>query len=487
MPSALPQQVLSFIRRKNLMRAGQHVLVAVSGGGDSTALLGVLCELAPILKLRLTAAHLNHKIRGREAARDALFVRQLARKLKVGFAIAAVDVPRLAARLGISLEMAGRRARYDFLAKTARRLKCDAVATAHTADDSAESILIMLVRGCGSQGLTGIAASLPLGPVRVVRPFLETGRAQVRAYLRLRKLGWREDPTNTDRSFLRNRVRHELLPLLEKKYNSGIRRALGRLADVLRNENELIASLAAAILAEAARGRGRALDCAAIAKYPLAARRMALRLWLRKAAPRSVLPDFPVIEKLDKMLCAPGKAAPLILPGGAAICRASGRLSIGAPGPSSRTAQPVRIKIPGTTKLPGQGLVVRINLGRGFSQRRETPGAWPAGASLSFRQWRRRAIIARAWRPGDRMRPFGLKGSKKIQDIFSDAKIPQETRRRLPLFECGGEIVWIPGYRIAENWRVEGAGARCLRLMVAPCHSGARGAHLYEKGSQTDA
>jgi len=85
------------------------------------------------------------------------------------------------------------------------------------------------------------------------------------------------------------------------------------------------------------------------------------------------------------------------------------------------------------------------------------------------------------------MRPFGLKGSKKIQDIFSDAKIPQETRRRLPLFECGGEIVWIPGYRIAENWRVEGAGARCLRLKVAPCHSGARGAHLYEKESQTDA
>jgi len=204
---------------------------------------------------------------------------------------------------------------------------------------------------------------------------------------------------------------------------------------------------------------------------------MTLRLWLNQYAPRTLPPDFTTIDKLDTLLCTHGGAATMVLPGGTAVRRESGRLTIGAPRLLLPTMPPVRIKVPGTTILPGRGLIVKATLGRGFRKKREEPGLWPAVATLSQRQWRRRVLIARSWRPGDRMRPFGLNGSKKIQDIFCDTKPLRETRHSLPIFECGGEIVWIPGYRIAENWRVEGRSAPCLQLKVAPYRSGGCYAH----------
>ena len=228
------------VRKHGLIRRGQHVLVAVSGGADSVAMLLALDELKRLLGIRLTVAHLNHHIRGNEAKKDAEFVRKLAAGLKIPFVGGDADVPRLAKSRGLSIEMAAREARYEFLADAARKKGADVIATAHTADDQAETVLLKLCRGAGSRGLSGIPRETTINGVRVVRPLLDVTRVEIESFLRRKKQAWREDRTNRDTAYLRNRVRHELLPMLESKLNPGIREALLRTADILREEDDLL-------------------------------------------------------------------------------------------------------------------------------------------------------------------------------------------------------------------------------------------------------
>jgi len=247
-------QLQNTIRKHRLLSFGEHVLVAVSGGADSVALLCALRDLSPSLGLRLTVAHLNHRIRGRAADRDAAFVRRLARRLKAPVALGRTDVPHLAKREGLSLEMASRKARYDFLAAAARKVKAHVIATAHTADDQAETVLLKLIRGAGPKGLAGIPLEATLRKTRIVRPLLEVSRDAIVAFLRERSESWREDETNRDESFQRNKVRHRILPLLESELNPQVRTALRRTADILREEDGWLDSLAASLLASCRRG-----------------------------------------------------------------------------------------------------------------------------------------------------------------------------------------------------------------------------------------
>ncbi|MDO9541947.1 MAG: tRNA lysidine(34) synthetase TilS [Kiritimatiellia bacterium] len=466
MSSPLSQQVRNFIQSHHLIQHGQHVLIAVSGGADSIALLYVLRELKSRFHLRLTVAHLNHKIRGKDAEKDACFVKQLARRLHLDFALGTAAVPRLAGRLGISLEMAGRQARYDFFEKTALARRCDVVATAHTADDSVESILLMLMRGCGLQGLTGIPPLSRTGKITVVRPLLGIDRRTIEKYLRAHNLSWREDISNADPAFLRNRVRHELLPLLEAKYNKGIRQALIRLADVLRRENELLDTLAAAIYAEAFDKSRTALNCAVMVKHTLAVRRRVLRHWLKASDINAGTLNFQTINKLDSLLMNPAGGRSMELSGGIIIRHREHWLQIESREKEKNSHYRIRIAVPGRTILPRAGMSVTTDIGLGIWRERTKPGQLPARASLSLKAWRRHEIWARDWRAGDRMRPYGLAGTKKVQDIFGDAKVPVALRHRLPIFECAGEIIWLPGYRIAKGWEVRNLKQKALQLTV---------------------
>lgn len=468
MGDVIVRQVESFIRRHDFIRPGARVLAAVSGGADSVALLYLLKELQRPLRLRLTVAHLNHAIRGRAAAADALFVKQLARRLRLDCVSGRADVPRLAARRGVSLEMAGRRARYDFFKKTARARNCALVATAHTADDNAETILLMLARGCGLQGLAGIPPLSRTGKITVVRPLLETSRRAIEKYLCARKIHWRDDASNADLSFLRNRVRHELLPFLEKNYNKNIRQVLGRLGDVLRNENECLLEMAGAVYSESRLENGRVINCAVLAERHPALRRRVLRQWLSDRGVKPEVIDYRIINAVDNLLVLSGRNRSVNLAGGATARRSYGRLEIETPETNPSAGYRLEIKVPGRNVLPGAGLRVDAGTGPGVCRARAVFGEFPVRASFSLKKRGRRRIFARPWRPGDRMRPYGLDGSKKIQDIFSDAKVPPALRRRLPVFECGKEIIWLPGFRIAEGWQVPpGAAGNALHLTVA--------------------
>lgn len=461
--------------------AGSHILVAVSGGADSVALLHTLHVLAPAERWQLTVAHLEHGIRGKTSREDAAFVRTLALRLKVPCVVGRAKVPALAQREGISLEMAARQARYAFLARTARKVGAGLIATAHTADDQAETLLLKFLRGAGRGGLSGIESSTVVLGIRMIRPLLGVTRVEIEALLREQKCPWRDDESNADTVFLRNRVRHELLPLLERDFNPGLRQTLLRTRDVLAAEDDWMDDLARGILAECL-GPGAALLPLPSGKrvgvrvplrgdrliaYPLAARRRVIRLWLfGQGVPEDGL-VFDAVSRVDQLLGRTTGSGTAVLSGGWSVRRHYQFLSVTSPEKCEAQLPRVKLRIPGKTVIPGWGLTATISLGAGVVKEKGAgPGQLPAKASLNGALLAKRNVWLRRWRTGDRMVPFGMTGSRKIQDILVDAKIPRAERYRVPVIECDGEIIWIPGYRIAARWAVAHSEDRNIQVSL---------------------
>ena len=470
------------IGKKRKTLAGKHAVIAVSGGADSMAMLIALNETAPLLKIRLTVAHFNHHIRGKAAAADARFVKQIANKLELPFVIGELDVPKLARRDGISIEMAARKARYDFLARTVRKLKADAIATAHTADDQAETILLKLARGSGPRGLSGIPRETRINGVPVIRPLLDVTRAEIEAFLLERKQPWREDKTNRDLSYLRNRVRHEILPLLESNLNPKIRETLVKTADIMREEDQLLDQMARKALSKIAAPISRrtpgktkfALNVVKLRKYPLALRRRVISLWLGNCDVPAEAIDFDGIARVEKLAEQKEGSGQVDVALGWIITRRHAILAAvrgNKHTSESRGHRPVaaarKVRIPGRTVLKRAGLVITTSLNPGLmKQGKLRIGEFPAFASLRLMPLDKIRLLVRSWRHGDRMEPFGMNGSKKLQDIFVDGKIPVDERGDVPVFECKGRIVWIPGYRVASGWEVENPGDVALQIRV---------------------
>jgi tRNA(Ile)-lysidine synthase len=460
------KQLQNTIHKRRLFSHGRHILVAVSGGADSVALLCALHEQTRKWGIRLTVAHLNHKIRGKAADRDSIFVRQLARKLRIPVVTGEADVPQLARKEGWSLEMAARQARYDFLVRTAKAVRASAIATAHTADDQAETVLLKLVRGAGAKGLAGIPYETVVRGIPVIRPMLDLTRKEIVAYLQEKGQEWREDETNRDESFLRNKVRRKILPLLEAELNPKVRSALRRTADILREEDRWLDGLAASLLAKC-RTKTGGLDIALLKKRNLAERRRILRLWLVKAGVPAEWVDFDGMDRIEHLLEKTSARETINMAGPWTVTRQHGDLQIGKG--SSITVRSFRenVRVPGKTVIKQAGLNCTVSVGPGLiKDKRARLGVFPARASLNWPALRNRRLTVRSWKPGDRMKPLGMKGSKKLQDIFVDEKVPFEQRQRLPLLECAGEIVWLPGYRVARGWEVRRPGDLSLQITV---------------------
>ena len=448
---ALLQKALAASRA---LRPGQRVLVAVSGGADSVALAHLLHRGRRLLCLRPVLAHLHHGIRGRAADADAAFVRRLARRLDLPLLLERADVPAQARAAGISLEMAARVARYAFFARAARQVHAAAVLVAHTADDQAETVLLRLARGAGPQGLGGMAPVSCRNGLTILRPLLGVRHADLVALLRKHRWRWREDASNRDLHFLRNRVRHELLPLIERRLNPRFREALLRTADVLREEQVWLDELAAVDLARcrgAAAGGGLLIQ--PLAAQPRAAQRRLLRLWLAGGGLPPERLTFDAVEAVLTLARRAHGTQAVPLGDGWRVVRRYAALAL--------EAEP--------TAAPRWTLTVQSH--RGILRERPTqPGRLPARATLSARAVGGSPLTVRAWRPGDRMRPLGLRGTKKLQDIFTDAKVPRDRRAAVPVVECRGEIVWLPGYRVAQGWEVPRANSPALLVTVAAPH-----------------
>lgn len=332
---AVQKALENYVRKHHLLRAGERVGVAVSGGADSVALLRALVELAPTLGIVPFVLHLNHRLRGAESDADELFVRQLASQLKLEAVIEGGDVSALAAQLHLSLEAAGRRARYAFFQRAASALRLNSVATAHTRDDQAETVLLRLLRGTGTSGLAGVHRSFDLyhdapssqatSPVRVVRPLLGISRQQVEEYLRSLGQSFQQDTSNQSPEFLRNRVRATLLPALEKDYNPQLRQALCETAEIAAAENAFFEQLVASLLdpeVDSGLDCGDGIELRVIQNQPLAMQRRLLR-HLCKVSGLAL--DFAHLEELREFVLA-SRATRLSLPSGfaAEIRKAAG-------------------------------------------------------------------------------------------------------------------------------------------------------------------
>jgi tRNA(Ile)-lysidine synthase len=452
----LSARVLRTVRRHALVARGGRVVVALSGGPDSVALVHLLLELQAAGELSVAGlAHFNHQLRGADADGDEAFCRTMAAALGLPIEVGRGDVRALARDQRRSVEDAARAARYAFLQDAADRLGADAIAVGHSADDQAETFLLRLIRGAGPRGLAGI---LPRAG-RVVRPLIDIPRVDLRQYTASRQLESRDDTSNADLDIPRNRVRHELLPYLQREFSPGISGVLAREAAIARDDEDRLQQeaidLAVSIVL---RGRDAVdIDTAALTSlHPALASRVA-RMALQVRTPDTFI-GFEHIERLLRFARegAPGSA--LSLPGQQAVHRGS-RMVLGAEPPREPAAgQPNSFRFP--LSIPGE---VTLGVqGWAISAERAERLDWPGGAGAA-----RSANVAvalessslplaiRSRRPGDRFRPLGLGHGKKLQDFLVDRKVPRESRDSLPLVvDRDDRIVWVVGEAVAEDFRV---------------------------------
>ena len=459
---SLADRVAASVQAQALIPRGGRVVAAVSGGGDSVALLHLLAELAERSLVTLAGvAHVNHRLRRPASDEDERFCRDLARRFGVPCLVESVAVADVARSRRVSVERAGHQVRHAFFARAAAELGAGRVALGHTIDDQAETVLLRLIRGAGAAGLSGMR---PRAGV-LVRPLLRVGRAELRRYLAAGGIPFREDASNADLRVPRNRVRHELLPQLGT-YSPRIVEALARQADIARDDEAWLsrrANEAAADLVSQERDLVE-LDAAGLAALPPALARRVARDALARIEPRRREIGFDAIERVRRT--AAGGPARTDLPG-CRVERAAGRVRLvprrGRTGPAPRPGFAYRLAVPGEVSVPEAGVRIRADVAE--------PGASGApGRGAEIGAGGRTALVAlpaaaplvvRSWRFGDRYRPLGLGGrSRKLQDLFVDRKVPRDERTRVPLvLDAAGRVIWIVGFGIGHDFRV-GAGGR---------------------------
>ena len=464
----LAERVLRAIERDGLIPRGGRVLAALSGGADSVALCTLLAGAAPAGGYRLAGLlHVNHQLRGGAAEADETFCRALAAALDVPIFVERVDVAALARADGVSIEHAGHRVRYAVFERVAGEQRADRVATGHTRDDLAETVLLRLVRGAGPGGLAGIRPRAG----RVVRPLLGVSRRELREYLAARGLRYREDESNRDLRLTRNRVRHRLLPLLAREFSPAITKVLAREAEIARADADWIDGVAnerAAAVVTFHEGVAT-VDAEALCAQPPAVARRIARAVLERVSGRGRV-GFAHVERFLHLAAAPAAEDDLParradVPGGRAERRGAHLvLRPGAPGrcpaPAARGFE-YRLDVPGEVAVPEAGLTIAAEPAAEVPAALRSRGSTVAVAARGLTP----PLTVRSWRPGDAFRPLGLGGRKKLQDFFVDRKVARGARGRVPLVtdERRG-IVWVVGHAVADDSRVTDGPAGVLIL-----------------------
>jgi len=454
----LLQCVEQNIQNRRLLKRGQKILVAVSGGADSMVLLHALAALAPKNRWEVSIAHFNHQLRGRASDADEKLVRQTAEKLKVPFCVERADVKKFAAQSKISIEMAARKLRHEFLARVARRQKIPSVALAHHADDQVELFFLRLLRGAGGAGLAGMKWLSPSPAdkgIPLIRPLLGFSKAEMLAFARAEKIPFREDATNFSKDFLRNRIRNELLPLLQKKYQPGLTKTVLRLMEIAGADSEFVSETARRWRTEARSQKPEVRMAAGnFDGLPLAVQRKILQSQLLELG---VVADFELVEQLRESVQT-FVSVGLEL----AVARdAAGKVRLRRQVPLGKfKTDECQLKLSGRAGRMGFGgrkfrwLLKKYNGSRGRSSHQmEFFDADKIGDE----------IVLRHWRAGDRFQPIGLASPVKLQDLFVNAKIPPARRRSLVLATTAVDgIFWVEGLRIGERFKLTPATKRQL-------------------------
>ncbi|MCX8160265.1 MAG: tRNA lysidine(34) synthetase TilS [Candidatus Saccharicenans sp.] len=451
------QKFKSFVEAHSLFSPQSRLLVAVSGGQDSVALVHLLLELKrdwPGLDIAL--AHFNHQLRA-SAEADERFVRQLARKLGLKLLVGRGRVREFARQNKLNLEEAGRLKRYEFLEKAAEKWGAELVLTAHTMTDQAETVLMRIFRGTGLEGLQAIR----LRAGQVVRPLLGIKREEIEKYVREKGLKFRVDESNLDTSFLRNRIRLELIPHLEKEFDPEVVSHLAQLALIAQDENEALAELIEGLWPVVTRGccgrhkgknedratvpPGFELDLRALKQMPVAVARRLVRKFLHLSLgleSPSYEQTQAVVNLREGQKFSWGKDKVLINEGGWLRRLEKKSTAIKS---SLRWDGRGSLLFGDRWKFTGKVLEARKV---GELQYDDASRCYLDASKLEF------PLEVRSRKPGDEYRPLGMKGKKKLKDLLREKKTPQAERDLLPVFVSGGRVAWVPGLPIAEEFKV---------------------------------
>jgi tRNA(Ile)-lysidine synthase len=510
--SKLLQQVRRTIEQHDLLVPGDGIVVGVSGGPDSLCLLHVLLHLRDEYRLRLHVAHLNHGTRGADSDADAEFVSRIAAEWELRATVERQDVPALARAHGLAFEEAARRVRYAFLARVSEEVAASKIAVGHNADDQAETVLMHFLRGAGPAGLRGMLPLTPLTDYRLldpflhhpilspqspvpspqslapssqppapdlvlIRPLLQVPRSEIERYCAQHGLVPRFDRSNLDTTYFRNRLRHELLPLLEG-YNPNVRVRLCHTAAVIAGDYALLAQLRdqawASVLREEREG-SILFDRAGWQALPVALQRATMRqatYRLRKSL-RDV--DFVHVENARRIGMQGETGTQATLPMGLALTVGYDTLTVGDAGdagpppdePLLWSAEPLPVQVPGTTPLPRSEWALQADLLDEWDEGQiaANPDPWTAYFDLDLLAG---PLALRPRRRGDRFRPQGMEGHRvKLSAFLINLKIPRAWRDRVPLLAAGDEIVWVCGRRAGEGATIGPATRRVARLRFA--------------------
>jgi len=443
--------VLETIARFRMFRTGQRVAVAVSGGADSVCLLHVLFELAPRWNLHLSVLHLDHQLRGEESAEDARFVEKLAGEMGLPFSLGRVDVAAVARERAENLEQAARHERRSFFLAYLDSGAADRIALGHTRSDQAETVLFRFLRGSGTAGLAGIR---PVTEDGFVRPLLGVDRAAVEKFLCERNIAWRQDSSNACLDFARNRIRRELLPMLQRDWNPAIGEMLAHTADWALEEESYWAREVNRLAAEHLTVQPPAVFLRAdrLRELPIAAARRLIRraIEMVKGDLRGI--DYGHIAAVLDLACQTGGDGRLQAPE-VDVFRSFEWLRLAPPGMDRLENRNFRLPapVPGAVPLPGGSSAVLIELIENKKASEAVDSSY--NKLMDWLDWDRisGALEVRNWRPGDQYRPVGHSGEEKLKLLFQQARIPLWERRSWPVVTHGDKIIWSRRFGPAAN------------------------------------
>jgi len=468
------------IRHFNMLQAGDIILVAVSGGLDSVALLHTLLALQPKLDFHLGVAHLNHGLRPKTGGRDATFVAALCRKWELRYHLKTIDLNADQTSPGSSLEDRARQARYKFFYRVAHKNSYNKIALGHHANDNAELVLMNLFRGSGSLGLAGMP---PCRDQRIIRPLFHQTRPQIKDFLQTFELEFIQDETNLDTRFLRNRVRHELLPDLQQVYNPNLVDTLNRTADVLRSEQDFMQQSAQLALDQMSVSQDTALHLSItnLRQLHTALQRHVLRLAVAKLKGSLRKITFGHIESMLQ-LCRQGMTGQcLSLPDGILVQRyPQDKLRLSKPTSHSadRGVQPDAGTIPlyqvalprvdaGTQNNQIEALNITLTCQHLHVDSIGDPTYTGQNTALFDMDQLTSPLELRHILPGDRFRPLGMTGTQKVKDFLINNKIPREKRRRIVAMLNHNCIIWIVGHRIADWVKITQQTKNVLKIGIS--------------------
>ncbi|MGF7184201.1 tRNA(Ile)-lysidine synthase [Desulfitispora alkaliphila] len=468
------KKFIATINKHWLIRKGDTVLLGVSGGADSVAMLFAFCQLREQYHLNLHVAHLNHGFRGKESREDAEFVKTLCKNLNVSCTVEEVDMPSILKATGTSSQEGSRKERYSFFSRVAKEIAAEKIAIAQNKDDQAETVLINMLRGGGLAGLKGI----PIKRGKIIRPLLGVTRAEIEAYCKENKLSYRTDSSNLKKVYLRNQIRLDLLPQLKREYNPRINEVLAQTAQIFAAEEEYLSLEAQQYYSKLciAFDAGLQLDIDKFLGTPLAIKRRVVTLAWKKLLPADKQYvgglEFEHVERIIELIETGAVGKLLELPQEVVVKRGYDKVIFHKHRKLTSYSKQAKVVnkpiiIPGTTEVKELNCRVITEVCKREDLANVKQDAKKVIAKFDYDLLDNEDLYLRNRKPGDRFQPKGFKGTKKLKDFFIDQKVAREKREHIPIVATAkGDIVWVVGYRMSDHYKITAKTHKILLVKI---------------------